>query len=263
MRDSATAPDQSGTVPASPGRNICLTLEYDGSQFFGWQRQPGRPTIQGTLEACLQRLTGEPIVVHGSGRTDTGVHALGQTANFRTSARLPLKAFQAGLNSLLPPSIVVTQAVEVPWEFHARYHAKAKTYEYRILNRPYPSALYRHYCWWLPRPLELSWLQEGARLLVGEKDFAAFQSSGSVVRTTVRVVTAASWEAYPGGWLHFRITANGFLRGMVRAIVGTLVEVGWGKRPLAQVEQLFLTPHRSLAGPSAPAAGLYLVEVLY
>lgn len=248
---------------SAPGRNICLTLEYDGSQFFGWQRQAAVPTVQATLEDCLQRLTREKIVVHGSGRTDTGVHALGQRANFRTTSRMPLRAFQAGLNSLLPPSVVVVKAEEVPWAFHARYSARAKTYEYRILNRPYPSALQRRFCWWLPRPLDLPAMKEAAGLLIGTKDFAAFQASGSGVKTTVRQVFAASWEALDGGWLIFRITADGFLRGMVRAIVGTLVEIGLGKRSLAQLQQLFVTPKRPLAGPTAPAAGLYLLEVLY
>lgn len=258
------APATSSLITAQPAnRNICLVLEYDGSQFHGWQRQRAVPTIQGTLEDCLARLLGAPVTVHGSGRTDAGVHALGQTASFRTPSHLPLRAIQAGLNSLLPPSIAVVDIQEMPQEFHARYSAKAKTYEYRLLNRPYPSPLHRRFCWWLARPLALEPMQAGAALLVGTHDFAAFQASGSRVKTTVRQVLAASWQAAPGGWLTFRITADGFLRGMVRALVGTLVEMGWGKRQPLELPPLLAARDRRRAGPSAPPWGLYLVEVIY
>ena len=244
-------------------RTIRLTLEYDGSSYHGWQRQVNALTIQEVVENCLFRLTGREVRLHGSGRTDAGVHALGQVAHFLTEASLPLAAFREGLNSLLPRDIVILEAREAPADFHARYGAKAKTYEYRILNRPVRSPLCLQQCWWLAHPLDVSLMRAATTFILGDQDFAAFQASGSAVKTTTRTVLAASWEERPGGWRHFRITASGFLRGMVRALVGTLVEVGWGKRPPADLSRLLAARDRRLAGPSAPAAGLYLVEVIY
>ena len=242
---------------------IRLTLEYDGSGYHGWQRQLNALTIQEVMENCLFKLTGQEVRLHGSGRTDAGVHALGQVAHFRTEASLPLTAFREGLNSLLPRDIVVLEAREAPGDFHARYGASAKTYAYRILNRPVRSPLHLQQCWWLTQPLDLNPMRAATTFILGEQDFAAFQASGSSVKTTTRRVLTASWEERPGGWKYFRITASGFLRGMVRALVGTLVEVGWGKRAPEDLGRLLATKDRRLAGPSAPAAGLYLVEVLY
>jgi tRNA pseudouridine38-40 synthase len=244
-------------------RTIRLTLEYDGSGYHGWQRQLNSRTVQEVVENCLLRLTSREVRLHGSGRTDAGVHALGQVAHFRTETNLPLTAFREGLNSLLPRDIVILEAREAPTDFHARYGAKAKMYEYRILNRPVRSPLHLHQCWWLAHPLDLNLIREATSLILGEKDFATFQASGSSVKTTTRTVMRASWEEKPGGWKYFRIMASGFLRGMVRALVGTLVEVGWGKRPPEDLERLLAARDRRLAGPSAPAAGLYLVEVMY
>ncbi len=244
-------------------RTIRLTLEYDGSGYHGWQRQLNAPTIQEVLENCLSRIIGQEVCLHGSGRTDAGVHALGQVAHFRTEAGLPLAAFREGLNSLLPRDIVILEAREAPADFHARYGAKAKTYEYRILNRPVRSPLHLHHCWRLAQPLDLNPMRAATRIIVGEQDFSSFQASGSSVKTTTRTVMGASWEERPGGWKYFRITASGFLRGMVRALVGTLVEVGSGKRPPEDLGRLLAAKDRRLAGPSAPAAGLYLAEVMY
>jgi tRNA pseudouridine38-40 synthase len=215
------------------------------------------------VETCLARLIGQEVRLHGSGRTDAGVHALGQVAHFRTAASLPLAAFREGLNSLLPRDIVILAAEEARADFHARYNAKAKIYEYRILNRPVRSPLHARHCWWLPQPLDLDRLRAAAGFIQGEHDFAGFQTRGSSVKTTIRKVLAASWEERPGGWKDFRITATGFLRGMVRALVGTLVDVGWGKRPPEDLARLLAARDRRLAGPAAPAAGLYLVEVVY
>lgn len=246
-----------------PGRTIRLTLEYDGTAYHGWQRQANALTIQEVVETCLARLTGQPVRVQASGRTDAGVHALGQVAHLRTASALPLAAFREGLNSLLPRDIVVLAASEAAADFHARYGAKAKCYEYRILNRPVRSPLHRHRCWWLPQPLDLARLQTAAALIVGEHDFASFQASGSAVKSTVRRVLAADWEERPGGWKMFRITATGFLRGMVRTLVGTLAEVGAGKRPVDDLSRLLAQKDRTLAGPAAPAGGLYLAAVFY
>ena len=260
-----THPPPAGTspLPSDGLRTIRLTLEYDGSGYHGWQRQRNALTIQEVVETCLARLIGREVRLHGSGRTDAGVHALGQVAHFRTESTLPLAAFREGLNSLLPRDIVILQAEEAPAGFHARYGAKAKTYEYRILNRPVRSPLHLRHCWHLGLALDLDRMREATRFILGEHDFAGFQSSGSAVKTTIRRVMAASWEERPGDWKYFRITASGFLRGMVRALVGTLVEVGWGKR---RPEDMLHYWRRKTAGwPArrAPAAGLYLVEVVY
>ncbi len=244
-------------------RNIRLLLEYDGSRYHGWQRQVNALSIQEVVEAAVARLTGQRAAVIASGRTDAGVHALGQVANFRTQVSIPLKAFHLGLNSLLPKDIAVLEAAEVPRDFHARKSALAKTYEYRILNRPSPSPLHRQCAWWISRPLNLAAMVEAAGALIGEHDFTAFRASGSDNKNPVRQVLAAAWGDHPGGWLNFTITANGFLRGMVRSLVGTLVEVGRGKAAPTLPAELLISRARELAGPTAPPQGLYLVEVFY
>ncbi|MDD3579454.1 MAG: tRNA pseudouridine(38-40) synthase TruA [Desulfobacca sp.] len=244
-------------------RNIKLLIEYDGSAYHGWQRQHNALTIQEVLETCLSRLTKEHIRVIGSGRTDAGVHALGQVANFKTATDLPLSAFNAGLNRLLPADIAILAAQEVAPEFDARYAALGKTYEYRLLNRPVRSALHRAYCWWLPMFLDETAIKQASAALIGEHDFSAFQSSGSSIKNPVRRVWAASWDLAGEGWYRFRITANGFLRGMVRSLVGTLVDIGRGKRRPEDIAQILVSRDRCQAGPTAPAQGLYLVQVLY
>jgi tRNA pseudouridine38-40 synthase len=244
-------------------RNIRLLLEYDGSRYHGWQRQRGDLSIQQVLEEALERLTGEPVKLIGSGRTDAGVHALGQVANFRTISVIPLKAFHEGLNSMLPYDIAVLEAQEVPPEFHARKAALSKTYEYRIINRPSRSPLHHHYGWWLSHKLDLDAMAAAAASLLGEHDFSAFRASGSGNRNPVRRIFAAGWQTHPGGWLRFTITGNGFLRGMVRSLVGTMVEIGKGKAGPELLTELLRSGERRRAGPTAPAQGLYLVEVVY
>jgi tRNA pseudouridine38-40 synthase len=246
-----------------PKRNIRLVLEYDGSRYHGWQRQADAATIQQTVEEALARLIGEPVALIGSGRTDAGVHALGQVANFRTTSTIPLKAFHDGLNSILPRDIAVLSAAEVPPEFHARKSARSKTYTYRILNRPNRSPLQQHFAWWIPQPLHLPALAAAAAFLPGEHDFAAFRASGSDNQNPIRQVRMAAWSGEPGGCLSFTITATGFLRGMVRSLVGTMVEAGRGKTPAARMAELLASGARHLAGPTAPPQGLYLVEVVY
>jgi tRNA pseudouridine38-40 synthase len=244
-------------------RNIRLLLEYDGTRYHGWQRQKNAVTIQETLEEALERLTGEKVALIGSGRTDAGVHALGQVANFRVISNIPIKAYHDGLNSLLPPDIAVLAAAEVPPEFHSRKSACAKTYEYRILNRPNRSPLNRDYAWWIAYPLNLPAMTAAAEALPGEHNFAAFRASGSDNLNPVRRVMAATWRDEPGGWMSFNITATGFLRGMVRSLVGTMVEVGRGKAPPERLRALLENGARHLAGSTAPPQGLYLVEVAY
>jgi tRNA pseudouridine38-40 synthase len=244
-------------------RNIRLLLEYDGSRYHGWQRQADAVTIQQTLEEALERLTGEAAALIGSGRTDAGVHARGQVANFRTDSAIPLKAFHEGLNSLLPKDIAVLEAREAPPEFHARKSARSKTYEYRILNRGNRSPLARNHAWWIAPHLEVAAMAQAAAALMGEHDFTAFRASGSDNLNPVRRVLAASWHEGPGDWLTFTITATGFLRGMVRSLVGTMAEVGRGKAPATILAELLESGARHLAGPTAPPQGLYLVEVFY
>jgi len=244
-------------------RNLRLLLEYDGSRYHGWQRQKNALTIQEVVESALARLTGENVRLIGSGRTDAGVHARGQVANFRTSSHLPLRAFVSGLNSLLPLDIAVLEAREVPPDFHARYSARAKTYQYHILNRPQRSPLQQAWVWWLPQPLKLELMQEAAAMVVGEHDFGAFRCRGSCSGSPRRRVLAANWQRQSDSLLTFTITANGFLRGMVRSLVGTMVEVGRGKRPLSDMQALLQGSDRSQAGPTAPAQGLVLVGVVY
>jgi tRNA pseudouridine38-40 synthase len=244
-------------------RNICLLLEYDGTRYHGWQRQRGDLSLQQVLEKALERLTGEPVKLIGSGRTDAGVHALGQVANFRTNSAIPLKAFHEGLNSMLPYDLAVLEASEVPLEFHARKAARSKTYEYRILNRLSRSPLHHQYGWWVSPPLNLGAMAQAAALLVGEHDFSAFRASGSGNRNPVRRIFSAHWHTQPGGWLRFTITGDGFLRGMVRSLVGTMVEIGKGKAPPELLADLLQSGERRRAGPTAPPQGLYLVQVTY
>ena len=247
----------------NPLRNIRLLMEYDGTSYHGWQRQAEAVTIQQVLEESLERLTGEKVALIGSGRTDAGVHARGQVANFRTASPIPLQAFHKGMNSLLPKDIAVLEASEAPPEFHARKSARAKTYEYRILNRPTRSPLYRHYAWWIDAPLDLAAMAGAAAILPGEHDFTAFRASGSDNLNPVRRVLAAEWRNDAEGWLIFTVTATGFLRGMVRSLVGTLAAVGRGKAPPVILAELLESGARHLAGPTAPPQGLYLVEVFY
>jgi tRNA pseudouridine38-40 synthase len=244
-------------------RNIRLLLEYDGTRYYGWQRQADAVTIQQTLEDALERLTGEKAALIGSGRTDAGVHARGQVASFRTASAIPLQAFHKGLNSLLPKDIAVLEASEAEPSFHARKSALSKTYEYRILNRPSRSPLHHHYGWWISHVLDLEAMITAAAALPGEHNFSAFRASGSGNRNPVRRILAAGWQTHPGGWLRFTITGSGFLRGMVRSLVGTLVEVGRGKTPPTILAELLASRARHLAGPTAPPQGLYLVEVFY
>jgi tRNA pseudouridine38-40 synthase len=246
-----------------PRRNIRLLVEYDGTRYHGWQRQAEAVTIQQVLEEALNRLTGEKVALIGSGRTDAGVHARGQVANFHAASPISLQAFHKGMNSLLPKDIAVLEALEAEPSFHARKSARAKTYEYRILNRPTRSPLDRHHAWWIEAPLDLAAMAGAAGALPGEHDFTAFRASGSDNMNPVRQVLAAEWRHEFGGWLIFTVTATGFLRGMVRSLVGTMAAVGRGKAPPMILAELLTSGARHLAGPTAPPQGLYLMEVFY
>ncbi len=243
-------------------RTIKLTLEYDGAAYHGWQRQGERPTVQGEVEKALARMTGASVTVHGSGRTDAGVHALAQVAHFRLETRLSPAEFLRGLNSLLPFDISVTHCEEAAPDFHARKSALGKTYAYHVLNAPVRSALGRRYAWHVPRPLDLSAMREAARRLVGTHDFAAFEGAGSPRAHTVRTVTAADFSR-TGDLLVFSVSADGFLRCMVRNMAGTLVFAGLGKIAPEEVTEILASRDRRRAGPTAPPQGLFLVEVRY
>lgn len=242
-------------------RNFKLVLEYDGSQYHGWQRQQGVLTIQEIFESQLAIIFGEPTRLRASGRTDAGVHARGQVINFYANTSLQPGEIQRGLNSLLPSDIVVLYAEEVVHAFHARFSAASKIYEYRILNRPAPSALERQFVWHIRRPLERSAMAECLEIIVGHHDFSAFMASGSPVASTERSMYRATLEAPDEDHLIFMFEANGFLRHMVRNLVGTLVEVGRGKLTREDFLGILAGKDRRLAGMTAPARGLYLVSV--
>jgi len=242
--------------------NFKLVIEYDGSAYHGWQRQTKDRTLQGIIEEALKTLTRKEISLIGSGRTDAGVHAFGQVANFHCSTTLTPQAFMGGLNSLLPEDIVIKNCCQVDTGFHARYQVKNKTYEYRILNRIFPSALYRNYTWHIRKPLDTTPMRAAVEHIVGTHDFKAFEGSGSPRYHTVRCIKAATLNRVED-CLIFTITANGFLRFMVRNIIGTLVEIGMGKRTPDEMKEILLSKDRNRAGITAPAHGLFLIKVEY
>lgn len=267
-------------------RNICLLVSYDGTRYYGFQTQPGGNTIQDRLEEAIWQLTGERIRVVGSGRTDAGVHARGQVVHFHTSSRIPAERWALALNARLPEDIVVRAAAEVPESFHARHDALSKTYRYTINTRRFPDVFRRRYEYHHPRPLDLAAMREGLRHLVGEHDFTSFASIHSAAEHHVRTIFEARLEVertgeeadlagrgdgagFGGdlpdgrGVVHLLLTGNGFLYNMVRIIAGTILEVGEGKRAPDEIARILAAKDRSLAGPTAPAHGLTLMEVGY
>ena len=243
--------------------NFKIIIEYDGTNYHGWQRQKEERTIQGEIEKALQTITGTQIILTGSGRTDSGVHALNQVANFRCETSLASDVFEKGLNSLLPDDIVIRDCRKVHDSFHARYDAKSKIYRYRILNRPVASAIGRQYTWFIRKELKKTVMRKAISLIIGIHDFKAFEGSGSPRTHTKRHVMAANLLQEDNATLVFHIEADGFLRFMVRNIVGTLVEVGFSKISIDEFSKILRSKDRSKAGPTAPAKGLYLIEVKY
>lgn len=243
--------------------NFKLTIEYDGTFYHGWQRQPKQRSIQGEIEKALATMTGRPVTLIGSGRTDAGVHALGQVANFKSETRLSADELQKGLNSLLPADIVIHSCEQVPLEFHARFDVLSKLYRYCILNRPLPSALERSYAWWLRAPLDLNAMCNAIPFILGAHDFKSFEGSGSPREHTVRRVMHASLRNDKPDRLIFDIEADGFLRYMVRNLVGTLVAVGSGKITPRQFGEILDAGDRNLAAATAPPHGLCLIRVAY
>lgn len=254
-------------------RNILLTIRYDGTPFSGWQRQPNRPTVQGEIERALSVLCAASVHIHGTSRTDAGVHALGQRASFAGTFRIPTENLRRALNNLLPDSICVTSAEEKPLSFHARYDSRGKQYLYQIVNSREKDPFRRNFYYFVETELNLPAMRKAAEYLVGTHDFRCFQAAGGEEReTTVRTIydleilaeERRSWEEHRAGReIYIRVSGDGFLYHMVRNIVGTLVEIGRGKRKPEEMAEILRSKDRRTAGPTAPACGLYLAEVYY
>jgi len=263
-------------------RNIRLTLAYDGSPFAGWQVQPDARTVQGELEAAIQRLTGEDVRVLSAGRTDAGVHALGQVASFQTNSTIPGEKWRPALQGQLPPEIVIRHSEDVPPDFHATFSATSKRYRYVVFNSLIDDPFLRRYTWRLNAPLDVDAMSNAAASLLGTHDFRCFETEWPNKATSVRTVMdvrlqrVAAWSVWSGApiadaeaasadlpYLVFEIEADGFLYNMVRSIVGTLVNIGRGRWPIESMQQIIDAGDRSRAGETAPAQGLYLVCVKY
>jgi tRNA pseudouridine38-40 synthase len=243
-------------------RNIKLTLQYDGSNYFGWQIQNDQPTVQAEVEAALSRITNAPVRTIASGRTDAGTHALGQVVNFKTHSRIDSSSLVPAMNSLLPDDIAVRKAEDVPLEFHSRYSALSKIYRYLILNRREPSPFYRNYAWHIPYFIDLEKMASALTHFQGKKDYSSFRAASSSDRNPVRNIITAHLNR-EGDFIKFTLEAESFLRHMVRIIIGTLVEVGREKLKPQDIKEILEARNRTAAGPTATARGLYLVKVKY
>ena len=255
-------------------RNIKLVLEYDGTNYNGWQTQRNQPTVQATVEGALTKLTKTPIQIIGAGRTDSGVHAEGQVANFQTTSQIPIVAFQKGLNATLPRDIVVCSATEVPADFHARFSAISRRYRYTILNREYPSALARQTSYFLSQAIDVHRMNNLCQTLIGKRDFSSFQKTGSDRLNPICEIYEAHWWK-KDSYVYFEIEADAFLRGMVRAIVGTVLTfnrkflLASGAKSTKyedakmELHRILEAKDRSAAGRSVPAHGLSLISVKY
>ena len=244
-------------------KNFKLTIEYDGTRYHGWQRQPNGPTIQQEIEMAVLTMTRKTIRLSGSGRTDAGVHALGQVANFTCDTRIQPEEMMAGLNSLLPDDIVIRQCRLAPLQFHARYDAKSKIYCYHIVNQPVRRAIGRQYAWWIRAPLNVHAMQAAARQILGKHDFKSFEGAGSPRSHTVRTIMSAEVTQEPAEQIRFTIQADGFLRYMVRNIAGSLAAVGLNKIDASGFGDILASKDRSEAAATAPAHGLFLIQVDY
>lgn len=262
-------------------RNIKLTIEYDGAGYQGWQRQKNtHQTLQEIIEKTLERILQERIRLIGSGRTDAGVHARGQVANFKTNTKIPANKLKQALNSLLPDDIAITRLKEVDLGFHARFDARSKIYRYTILNQRYPSAFWRNLAYFVPYKLDFKLMQKAARALIGRHNFSSFQAADKKPRDSVRTIkrikvykvgnfTLPFLDRSVGlgqemaGFIFIDIQANAFLYKMVRNIVGTLIEIGRKKQPPIVMQQVLAARNRKFAGPTVPGYGLCLLQVKY
>ncbi|WP_297630632.1 tRNA pseudouridine(38-40) synthase TruA [uncultured Clostridium sp.] len=243
-------------------RNIKLTIEYDGTNYAGWQKQNNAKTIQETIEKALSKILKAEISITGSSRTDSGVHAKGMVANFITDAKIPADKFREAINTKLPDDIAIIKSEEVDLEFHSRYCSKGKTYCYTIINRYEKAALYKNYMYQIKDKLGLEAMEECCNLFIGKHDFSAFKTTGSSVKTSERTISDLHIEKTEE-FIKIYVTADGFLYNMVRIIVGTLIEVGLGKRSLATVEKAIKEGNRGDAGYCVPPNGLILEKVYY
>ncbi|SEG07704.1 tRNA pseudouridine38-40 synthase [Caloramator fervidus] len=243
-------------------RNIKLVIEYDGTRYCGWQRQKNGISIQEVIEKAIEKLTKEQVELIGSSRTDAGVHARGQVANFYTNTTIPSDKICYALNSILPQDIAIIESCEVPMDFHSRYNSIGKKYSYTILNRRIASPLLRNFSAHVPQPLDFEAMVKASKYFLGEHDFSAFKSTGSSVKTSIRTIRKLDFTK-DGDIIRFEIEANGFLYNMVRIIAGTLIEVGKGKIRAEDIPLIIKSKDRSKAGPTAPAQGLCLEKVYY
>lgn len=243
-------------------RNIKVIIEYDGTGYHGWQSQENAVSVQRVVEDAFKKLTGENIKLIGASRTDTGVHSYGQTANFLTESKIPAEKFFLAVNCLLPPDISVVHSEEVPKDFHSRFDAKGKKYKYLIYNDRAPSALLRSRAFHVPVPLNLEAMKKAAEYIPGKKDFSAFKASGSNVKDSIRTVWGIELQK-KDKIIELTVSGDGFLYNMVRIIAGTLVDVGMGRIAPDELGTIIESRDRTKAGRTAPAHGLYLVEVYY
>ena len=247
-------------------RTIKLTLAYDGTAYAGWQVQPGEKTVQAALEKAIERITGEKVRAIASGRTDAGVHALGQVVGFRTETHLPADVLQRALNAELPRDVAVLDAVDASETFHPIRDAVRKRYRYFIHDAPVRDVFRRQYCWHFTSRLDHAAMARAAAALLGRHDFSSFETSGAERKDSIRTIHELRVERGRGAeadWITIEIEADGFLYNMVRAIVGTLVEVGRGAEDESWVAEVLAATDRRAAGPTAPPQGLFLVQVEY
>lgn len=243
-------------------RNIKLIIEYDGTNYNGWQIQKPLPTIQKAVQDALKKILQEEVKLTASGRTDSGVHALAQVVNFRTNSNLHHKAIQRALNSLLPPDIAIVNAKEAAKDFHATYDARSKLYRYTIWNRPFPRPLNRFYAHTVYHPLDITLMRREAKVLIGRHNFKSFQARDKKEKNPVRTINKLAIKR-DRGFIYIDIEADGFLYNMVRNIAGTLIEAGRGKLEKGSLKRILEAKDRRAAGPTAPAKGLCLVRVKY
>ena len=243
-------------------KNIKLTIEYDGTNYFGWQKQPSVPTVQGEIEKAISKFLGRKTAINGASRTDAGVHALNQVANFKTDCAIDADALKTGLNRLLPRDIVIKNSCEAGKTFHARYSAKSKIYRYFILNENVPSAFGRYWRIEVSQPLNVGKMRKAGKYLEGRHDFASLMTGGSAVNSTKRTVSRVKVSKC-GKFLVIEIQANGFLREMARLISGLLIRAGLGKITPEDVNKILKGRSRALAGKAAEPRGLFLYKVIY
>ncbi|MCH5268608.1 MAG: tRNA pseudouridine(38-40) synthase TruA [Lachnospiraceae bacterium] len=244
-------------------KRIKLVVAYDGTAYHGWQIQPGAVTVEGVLNRAICELTGEDIQVVGASRTDAGVHARGNVAVFDTDSQIPGEKFSYALNQRLPEDVIIQSSEEVTADFHPRHQNCRKTYEYTILNRKFPLPEYRHTAHFYYGTLDVKKMNAAAEAFVGEHDFAAFCSAGAQVQTTVREIYSLRVTREPEDLIKIRVQGNGFLYNMVRIIAGTLIQVGQGRINVSEISDIIASCDRGQAGPTAPARGLKLVEIIY